>query len=113
MLENKIRNNKSNLVVNYNNSGDHITDYFIDTLPCDVRKNVYKRYPCVIVKYRHQNKVLTSSMITCNKFNHFLTNNQLKHSRRCDLCLEQQNILRTAIDANTDAVRLGLSRCQH
>ena len=77
------------LVVNYNNSGDYIADYFLDTLPCNVRKDAYTNYPCVIVKYKHQNRILTSVMRTCNTFNHFFTNNKLKHSRRCDICLEK------------------------
>ena len=56
MMESKLRNNKSMLVVNCENSGDHITDFFLDTLPCNVRKDAYTSYPCVIVNYEHQNK---------------------------------------------------------
>jgi len=82
------------LVVNYNNSRDYITDYFIDTLPCNVRKDAYTNYPCVIVKHQHHNKILTSVMRTCNTFNHFFTHNKLKDFRRCDICLEKQNIFK-------------------
>ena len=65
-MENRVRNNKSMLVVKYNNYGDYITDYFVDTLPCVVRQDVYKNYPCVIVKYRHHNRLFTSVMRTYN-----------------------------------------------
>ena len=58
MLTYKIRHTKSELVVKYNNDHDCITDYFVETLPYDVRRDANGNYPCVIVKYRHKNKML-------------------------------------------------------
>ena len=75
MMENRIRHTKSMLVVKYNNDYDFITDCFMETLPDDVRMDANKNYPCVIVKYRHHNKILTSIMRVCNSFDHvFITN---------------------------------------
>ena len=60
------------VVVKHNNDYDFITDYFMDTLPDDVRMDSYKNYQCVIVKYRHHNKMLTSILRVCNSFNQSL-----------------------------------------
>ena len=83
-----LRNSKSIVGVKYNLC-DHITDYVIDTLPSDVRKDLNKSYPCVVVKYRHHNRISTSVMRVCNSFNHFFTTNKLNHFRRCDICLDK------------------------
>ena len=61
----------------------------MDTLPDDVRKDSNRYYPCVILKYRHPNKILTSVMRVCNSFNDLFTIEKLKHSRRCDICLDK------------------------
>ena len=77
-MESKIRNAKSMLVVSFDNSGDYITEYFLDTLPCNIRIHAYTHYPCVIVKCKHQNRILTTITRTCDAFNHFFISNQIK-----------------------------------
>ena len=47
MFENKIRHTKSMVVVKYNYC-DYITDYFMDTLPDEVRMDAYRNYPRVL-----------------------------------------------------------------
>ena len=42
----KKRSTKSMVIVKYENSDDYITNFLIDTLPCDVRRAVYKNHPC-------------------------------------------------------------------
>ena len=60
------------LVVKFNNAYDFVADYIMETLPDDVRMDANLNCHCVIVKYSHQNKMLTSIMRVCNSFNHFL-----------------------------------------
>ena len=66
----------------------------MDTLPDDARMDANVNFSCVIVKYRHENKMLTSILRVCNSFNHFFRTNKLKHSRRCDICLDETKHLK-------------------
>ena len=89
MMENKIRHTKSMVVSKYKDYYDDIMNYLMDTLPDDVRMDASRNYPCDIVKYRHQNKMLTLVLRVCNSCNHFFITNKLKQSRRCDICLDK------------------------
>ena len=56
--------------------------------------------------------MLTSVLRVCNSFNHFFITNKVKHSRRCDICLDKTNILKIAIDVTTDVVQIVLNLCR-